>query len=67
MKLFNLIQCAIMIPTLVSLFGYSMVVTGHETVYEWRCNNGMPEIVRESTQPDARGFLSNIWYEISPN
>lgn len=44
-----------------------MVVTGRETVYEWRCNNGVPEIVRQFTQPDARGFLSNIWYEINPN
>jgi hypothetical protein len=43
-----------------------MVVTGRETVYEWRCNNGMPEIVRQFTKPDTRGFLSNIWYEISP-
>lgn len=44
-----------------------MVVTGRETVYEWRCNNGMPEIVRQFTKPDARGFLSNIWCEIHPN
>ncbi len=42
------------------------VVTGRETVYEWRCNNGVPEIVRQFVQPDARGFLPNIWYEISP-
>jgi hypothetical protein len=44
-----------------------MYVTGRETVYEWRCENGKPEIVRQFAQPDARGFLSNIWYEISPN
>lgn len=44
-----------------------MVVTGRETVYEWRCNNAAPEIVRQLTEPDARGYLSNIWYEISPN
>ena len=44
-----------------------MVVTGRETIYEWRCNNGVPEIVREFAQPDARGFLSHIWYEISPD
>ncbi len=43
------------------------VVTGRETVYEWRCLNGAPEIVRQLTQPDARGFLSDIWYKISPN
>lgn len=43
-----------------------MYVTGRETVYEWRCTNGAPEIVRQLVQPDERGFLSNIWYEVSP-
>jgi hypothetical protein len=43
-----------------------MYVTGRETVYEWKCTNGAPEIVRQLVQPDERGFLSNIWYEISP-
>ena len=42
------------------------VVTGRETVYEWRCSNGTPEIVRQVSEPDAQGFLSDIWYEISP-
>ena len=41
-----------------------IVVTGRETVYEWRCRNGVPEIVRQFDEPDARGFLSRIWYEI---
>jgi hypothetical protein len=40
--------------------------TGRETVYEWRCADGEPEIVKELVEPDAQGFLSNIWYEISP-
>jgi hypothetical protein len=42
-------------------------VTGRATVYEWKCTNGVPEVVRQFAQPDARGFLSNIWYAISPN
>jgi len=42
-------------------------VTGRETVYEWRCRNGAPEIVRQVFQPDAQGFLSEIWYKISPD
>lgn len=41
-------------------------VTGRETVYEWRCKDGAPEIVRELVKPDAQGFLSNFWYEIGP-
>jgi len=41
------------------------VLTGRETVYEWRCRNGAPEIVRQVFQPDAQGFLSEIWYVLS--
>ncbi len=40
------------------------VVTGHATVYEWKCTSGNPAIVKQLTQPDARGFLSTFWYEI---
>ena len=42
-------------------------VTGRETVFEWRCRNGAPEIVRQLFQPDARGFLSEVWYKIGPS
>jgi len=41
------------------------VVTGHETVYEWRCNNGTPEIIRQVLQVDSRGFSADFWYELS--
>jgi len=43
------------------------VVTGRETVYEWRCLDGAPDIVKQVTQPDAQGFFSDIWYKISPD
>jgi hypothetical protein len=43
------------------------VVTGRATVYEWKCTNAVPEVVRQFAQPDARGFLANIWYAIKPN
>jgi hypothetical protein len=39
-------------------------VTGHETVYEWRCNNGTPVIVRQVFQVDSRGFTADFWYEL---
>lgn len=39
-------------------------VTGRATVYEWRCAQGAPAIVRQLATPDAQGYLSNIWYEI---
>jgi hypothetical protein len=41
-------------------------VTGRETVYEWRCTNAAPEIVKQLVEPDAQGFVSEIWYEINP-
>ena len=44
-----------------------VVVTGRETVYEWRCLDGAPDIVRQLTEPDAQGFFSDIWYKISPD
>ena len=40
-------------------------VTGRATVYEWRCAQGAPDIVRQIATPDAQGYLSNIWYENS--
>jgi hypothetical protein len=42
------------------------VATGRATVYEWKCANGEPAIVRQVAQPDAQGFLSHIWYAINP-
>ena len=42
-------------------------VTGRETVYEWRCKDGAPEIVRQIFTPDARGFISDFWYALSAN
>ena len=39
-------------------------VTGHDTVYEWHCKAGAPEIVKQVVQVDAQGFLANIWYPI---
>jgi len=41
-------------------------VTGRETIYEWRCQDGAPKIVKQVFKPDARGFISDFWYEISP-
>jgi hypothetical protein len=43
------------------------VVTGRAIVYEWKCTNGVPEIMRQFAQPDAQGFLSHIWYAVSPD
>ena len=41
-----------------------VVVTGRDTVYEWRCVKGYPKVERQGVRPDARGFRSDIWHEI---
>ncbi|MCP4353187.1 MAG: hypothetical protein GY795_47660 [Desulfobacterales bacterium] len=40
-------------------------VTGRTTVYKWHCKNSEPEIVRTVLKPDAQGFISDFWTEIS--
>jgi hypothetical protein len=43
------------------------VVTGRDTVYEWRCTDDQPEIVRQVFEVDAQGYISEFWYVLSPN
>ncbi|WP_444936147.1 hypothetical protein ACJJIW_19665 [Microbulbifer sp. JMSA004] len=40
------------------------VVAGRASMYEWRCRSGVPEIIRQISKPDARGFLSTYWYRL---
>ncbi|MCB9419918.1 MAG: hypothetical protein H6667_08945 [Ardenticatenaceae bacterium] len=42
-------------------------VTGRATVYEWRCTDGSPTVVKQLFQPDSQGFISDFWYEINTN
>jgi hypothetical protein len=39
-------------------------VTGRATIYEWKCNAEIPEIVRQVSQVDPRGYLANFWYQL---
>jgi hypothetical protein len=39
-------------------------VTGRDTVYEWRCRSGKPEIARQVFQTDPQGFIANFWYQL---
>jgi hypothetical protein len=47
--------------------GMMTAVTDRQTVYQWRCKGETPEIVGQVFTPDARGFISNFWYALSPN
>ncbi|MBN1993048.1 MAG: hypothetical protein JW953_10120 [Anaerolineae bacterium] len=42
------------------------VVTGRATVYEWKCNTGKAEIIRQIFQADPQGYLADFWYQLAP-
>jgi hypothetical protein len=35
--------------------------TGHDTIFEWSCQNGAPQITRQILDVDARGFIAQFW------
>jgi hypothetical protein len=41
-----------------------MAVTGHTTIYSWRCNNDKPEVDKQINHADSSGFIAEIWYKI---
>jgi hypothetical protein len=43
-----------------------LAATGRATVYAWRCAGATPAIERQLAEPDASGYLANIWHEIAP-
>jgi hypothetical protein len=43
-----------------------MSVTGHETIYSWRCIKDAPEVLDQIGTVDAAGYLQQIWYPINP-
>lgn len=43
-----------------------MAVTGRATVFQWHCAGENPAIVGQFAQPDAAGYLANVWHEIDP-
>ena len=38
-----------------------LAVTGHNSIYAWKCVNGTPTIDKQITEADAQGFLANVW------
>jgi hypothetical protein len=41
-------------------------VTGRATVFEWKCDVGTPEVVRQVFQVDPQEYLADFWYELAP-
>ena len=44
-----------------------MSVTGHDTIYSWRCVEDNPQLLEQIGQVDAAGYLAQIWYAIEPS
>jgi hypothetical protein len=44
-----------------------MNVTGHSTIYSWRCVKTTPTLLDQVAQVDAAGYLAQIWYAVSSN
>jgi hypothetical protein len=35
-------------------------------VYEWKCADGQPQVVRQLFQTDPQEYLADFWYELTP-
>lgn len=43
-----------------------MVVTGHNTIYNWHCVKDTPEILDQFDKVDAAGYQSSFWQALTP-
>ena len=39
-------------------------VTGHDSIYAWRCTDGKPAIDKQVFHVDKQGYIVEIWYAI---
>ncbi|MBN8875224.1 MAG: hypothetical protein J0H67_20500 [Rhodospirillales bacterium] len=37
---------------------------GHDTIWEWRCRNGVPKVGKQVLHVDPRGFVVETWREL---
>lgn len=44
-----------------------MSVTGHETIYSWKCAEVTPEVLTQIESVDSAGYIQQIWYAIEPD
>lgn len=44
-----------------------MSVTGHDTIYSWKCAKAIPEVLAQIETVDSAGYLQQIWYAIEPD
>jgi hypothetical protein len=41
-----------------------MAVTGHDTIYEWKCTDGVAKPARQIGKVDGRGFFLEYWKKV---
>jgi hypothetical protein len=41
-----------------------LAAAGHETIYAWRCQDGVPRIDRQILDVDTRGFIVQNWRQL---
>ncbi len=41
-----------------------LAVTGHNSIYAWKCDNTTPTIDKQVTEADAQGFVANVWHVV---
>lgn len=41
-------------------------ITGHETIYNWHCQNGQPAITPPTEPLDAQGYFKAYWRLVQP-
>ena len=44
--------------------GVPMSVTGHATVYDWKCVGQEALIIRQTVEIDGRGFIAENWKQL---
>jgi hypothetical protein len=41
-----------------------MAVTGHDTIFAWKCSGDQPQVDKQVSQVDEAGYIKEIWYQI---
>jgi hypothetical protein len=39
-------------------------VVGHDTIFTWQCQGGVPRVVRQVLAVDDQGFIKQYWKEL---
>ncbi len=43
-----------------------LFIVGHEGIFDWRCEAGVPKIAKQVFHVDPRGFVAEFWHQLQP-